>query len=178
MRKFKKVILIVMDSLGIGEAKDAHLYDDKGANTFGHIISAYPDMKIPNLEKLGMKYFVDKESNVGSLVCKLEEISVGKDTLTGHFEMMGLKVDKPFPSFTDTGFPKELINDLERFSGRKVIGNISASGTEIIKDLGADSLDVVEMLLDLEKEYGVEITDEQAADLKTVGDIVKLVENK
>ena len=140
MRKFKKVILIVMDSLGIGEAKDAHLYDDKGANTFGHIISAYPDMKIPNLEKLGMKYFVDKESNVGSLACKLEEISVGKDTLTGHFEMMGLKVDKSFPSFTETGFPKELIEKLETYSKRKVIGNISASGTEIIKDLGEEQL--------------------------------------
>ena len=140
MKEFKKIVLIVMDSLGIGEAKDASLYDDKGANTFGHIISAYPDMKIPNLEKLGMKYFVDKESVIGSLVCKLEEISVGKDTLTGHFEMMGLKVDKPFPSFTETGFPKELIEKLEAYSKRKVIGNISASGTEIIKDLGEEQL--------------------------------------
>ena len=140
MREFKKVILIVMDSLGVGEAIDASLYNDTGANTFGHIVSAYPDMKIPNLEKLGMKYFLDKESIIGSLVCKLEEISVGKDTLTGHFEMMGLKVDKSFPSFTETGFPKELIDKLEAYSKRKVIGNISASGTEIIKDLGEEQL--------------------------------------
>ena len=140
MREFKKVILIVMDSLGVGEAIDASLYNDAGANTFGHIVSAYPDIKIPNLEKLGMKYFVDKESIIGSLVCKLEEISVGKDTLTGHFEMMGLKVDKSFPSFTETGFPKELIDMLEAYSKRKVIGNISASGTEIIKDLGEEQL--------------------------------------
>ena len=83
---------------------------------------------------------MDKESIIGSLVCKLEEISVGKDTLTGHFEMMGLKVDKSFPSFTETGFPKELIDMLEAYSKRKVIGNISASGTEIIKDLGEEQL--------------------------------------
>ena len=140
MREFKKIILIVMDSLGVGEAIDASLYNDAGANTFGHIVSAYPDIKIPNLEKLGMKYFVDKESIIDSLVCKLEEISVGKDTLTGHFEMMGLKVDKSFPSFTETGFPKELIDKLEAYSKRKVIGNISASGTEIIKDLGEEQL--------------------------------------
>ena len=74
------------------------------------------------------------------MTCVLEEISVGKDTLTGHFEMMGLKVDTPFPSFTETGFPKELIDKLETYSKRKVIGNFSASGTEIIKDLGEEQL--------------------------------------
>ena len=140
MKKFKKIILIVMDSLGVGAANDASLYDDLGANTFGHIVENYPDIEIPNLRKLGMMRFVDKTENVGSKVCKLEEISVGKDTLTGHFEMMGLKVDTPFPSFTEHGFPKELIEKIEEYSKRLVIGNISASGTEIIKDLGEEQL--------------------------------------
>ena len=140
MRKFKKIVLIVMDSLGVGEAKDAFNYGDRGTNTLGHICEQYPDIKMPNLRKLGIERFLGK-TNVGEgLTCVLEEISVGKDTLTGHFEMMGLKVDTPFPSFTETGFPKELIDKLEEYSKRKVIGNVSASGTEIIKDLGEEQL--------------------------------------
>ena len=140
MRKFKKIVLIVMDSLGVGEAKDAVKYNDLGAFTLKHIIDKYPNLKMPNLEKLGMKYFLGEKTNPAGIVLKLEEESVGKDTLTGHFEMMGLYVDKPFPSFTDTGFPIELIKKLEDYSGRKVIGNLSASGTEIIKDLGEEQL--------------------------------------
>ena len=141
MKKFKKIILIVADSLGIGAAKDAENYGDKNTNTLGHIIEKYPDIVIPNLNKLGIRHFLGDKVSPNGVLARLTEISVGKDTLTGHFEMMGLKVDKPFPSFTDTGFTKELINDLERFSGRKVIGNISASGTEIIKDLGMEQLE-------------------------------------
>lgn len=141
MKKFKKIILIVADSLGIGGAKDAKQYGDENTNTLGNIVKHYPDIKMPNLEKLGIRHFIGDKVSPKACLARLTEISVGKDTLTGHFEMMGLKVDKPFPSFTDTGFPKELIDALENFSGRKVIGNISASGTEIIKDLGMEQLE-------------------------------------
>ena len=140
MRKFKKVVLIVMDSLGVGEAHDAIKFNDLGANTFGHIKEKYPEMKIPNLEYLGMNYYLGEEVSPHALLTKLEEISNGKDTLTGHFEMMGLNVTTPFPSFTDTGFPDELIKMIENYSKRKVIGNIAASGTEIIKELGEEQL--------------------------------------
>lgn len=140
MRKFNKIVLIVMDSLGVGEASDAIKYGDKGTNTLGHIYEQYPKMIMPNLKKLGIERFLGVDNTGDALTCVLEEISVGKDTLTGHFEMMGLKVDTPFPSFTDTGFPKELIEKLEQYSNRKVIGNVSASGTEIIKELGEEQL--------------------------------------
>ena len=140
MPRFKKIVLIVMDSLGVGYASDAKMYNDEGANTLGHILEKMPDLKMPNLEKLGFRFFLN-EKEIGKAVnLKLIESSVGKDTLTGHFEMMGLYVDTPFPSFTDTGFPQELIQKLEDYSKRKVIGNISASGTEIIKDLGEEQL--------------------------------------
>ena len=141
MKKFKKIILIVADSLGIGAAKDASLYGDKNTNTLGNIVKCYSNIKMPNLDKLGIRHFLGEKVSPKASLARLTEISVGKDTLTGHFEMMGLKVDKQFPSFTDTGFPKELIDALEEFSGRKVIGNISASGTEIIKDLGMEQLE-------------------------------------
>lgn len=140
MKKFKKIILIVADSLGIGAAQDAELYGDKDTNTLGHIVESYPDIHMPNLDKLGIRHFLGEKVNPLAIIARLTEISVGKDTLTGHFEMMGLKVNKPFPSFTETGFPIELIEKIEKFSGRKVIGNISASGTEIIKDLGMEQL--------------------------------------
>ena len=139
--KFKRIFVIVADSMGIGEASDASLYNDLGANTFGHIANLSNDFNVPTLKELGIGNICPnkKISPVfppKGVVLRMKEQSVGKDTLTGHFELMGLKVTDPFPSFTETGFPNELINKLEEFSGRKVIGNISASGTEIIKDLG------------------------------------------
>ena len=143
-KKFKRIFVIVADSMGIGNASDAAKYNDLGANTFGHIANLHPNFKAPMLEKLGIgnicKNDSIKEVDPAGVVMPLKEISVGKDTLTGHFEMMGLNVTKPYPSFTDTGFPKELLDKLEAFSGRKIIGNISASGTEIIKDLGEEQL--------------------------------------
>ena len=102
MKQFKKIVLIVMDSLGVGEAKNAKEYNDEGAFTLKHIIDNYPDLKIPNLEKLGFRHFLGESVKPQSILSTLEEASVGKDTLTGHFEMMGLYVDTPFPSFTDT----------------------------------------------------------------------------
>ena len=143
--KFKRIFVIVADSMGIGNAPDASKYDDLGANTFGHIADQFPDFKVPNLEALGIGNICQNKTiksvqNPKAVIARLEEQSVGKDTLTGHFEIMGLKVTEPYPSFTDTGFPDELIKMLEDYSGRKVIGNKSASGTEILVELGEEQL--------------------------------------
>lgn len=143
--KFKRIFIIVADSMGIGNAPDATNYNDEGANTFGHIADAENTFNVPNLEKLGignicLNNTVKKQENPKGVVARLKEISVGKDTLTGHFEIMGLKVTEPYPSFTDTGFPNELVKMLEDYSGRKVIGNKSASGTEILVELGEEQL--------------------------------------
>ena len=150
-KKFKRIFVIVADSMGVGEAKDAAAYSDAGANTFGHVAEGYSGFSVPTLEKLGIgnicKVSTVKEVKPLGVVSKMEEISVGKDTLTGHFEIMGLKVTKPYPSFTDTGFPQELIDELEKQSGHKFIGNIAASGTEIIKDLGERHLQTKELIL-------------------------------
>lgn len=143
--KFKRIFVIVADSMGIGNAPDASNYNDEGANTFGHIADLSKEFKVPNLEKLGIGNIclnkkVLKQEKPNAVVAKLKEVSVGKDTLTGHFEIMGLKVTEPYPSFTDTGFPDELVKMLEDYSGRKVIGNKSASGTEILVELGEEQL--------------------------------------
>ena len=143
---FKRVFVIVTDSMGIGEAKDSAKYNDTGANTFGHIADGSQNFNVSTLERLGIGN-ICKNSKIPpvlsplGVVARMHELSVGKDTLTGHFEIMGLNVLTPYPSFTDTGFPDELIKMLEDFSGRKVIGNISASGTEILKDLGEEQLE-------------------------------------
>lgn len=149
---FKRIFVIVTDSMGIGAASDAANYNDMGANTFGHIADASASFKVSNLEKLGIGNLcpnktVKPQNKPLGIVAKMKEASVGKDTLTGHFEMMGLKVLKPFPSFTDTGFPPELIAALERYSGRKMIGNISASGTEIMKELGEEQMATGAMII-------------------------------
>ena len=129
-----------MDSLGIGEAPDAKDYNDLGANTIGHIAEKMV-LNIPHMQRLGygniapIKH-VDPVKNPSAYYTKMQEASLGKDTMTGHWEMMGLYITKPFQTFTDTGFPDELIKELEEKTGRKVIGNIAASGTEIIKDMG------------------------------------------
>lgn len=137
---FQRIFLIVLDSLGIGEAPDAKAYNDEGANTIGHIAEKM-DLKIPNLEAFGYGNIapiknVEPVEHPRAFFTKMEEASLGKDTMTGHWEMMGLYITKPFQTFTDTGFPKELIDELEKRTGRKVVGNVSASGTEIIKELG------------------------------------------
>lgn len=137
---YKRIFLIVLDSLGIGEAPDAKDYNDVGANTIGHIAERM-DLDIPNMKKLGYGNIapiknVDPVDKPKAFFTKIQEASLGKDTMTGHWEMMGMYITKPFQTFTDTGFPKELIDELEAKTGRKVIGNISASGTEIIKELG------------------------------------------
>ena len=137
--RFKRVFVVVCDSLGIGNGKDAKMYNDEGSNTLKHIDDA-KKLNIPELRSLGIGHICDINKEEVSLdhsyALKLNEASVGKDTLTGHYELMGLKVTAPFKTFTDTGFPKELIEELEEKWGRKIIGNVSASGTEIIKQLG------------------------------------------
>ena len=143
--KFKRIFVIVTDSMGVGEASDAIKYNDVGANTFKHIAESEGEFLVPCLTKLGIGNIclnnkVLKQEFPKGIVTRLKEVSNGKDTLTGHFEIMGLKVTEPFPSFTEKGFPKELIDALEAYSGRKMIGNIAASGTEIMKELGEEQL--------------------------------------
>jgi len=150
--KFKRVFVIVADSLGVGASKDAAKYNDEGTNTLKHTSYSKIDFHIPTLEKLGIANITDvyntkKQLNPLASYGIMEELSVGKDTLTGHWELMGLHVLTPFPSFTDTGFPKELIDLLEKETGRKVIGNISASGTEIIKELGEEHMKTGHMIV-------------------------------
>ena len=141
--KFKRAFVIVCDSMGIGHGKDAYKYNDEGSNTFKHIDDKM-NLSIPNLASLGIDKICDiKDRNVDidhAYYLALNEASVGKDTLTGHYELMGLMVDTPFKTFTDTGFPKELIDELEKRWGTKIIGNCAASGTEIIKELGEEHM--------------------------------------
>lgn len=144
--KFKRIFVIVMDSLGIGNAKDAKLFDDEGTNTFKHISEKFENgLDITNLNSLGIGDLDDikgssKVTHLNSYSLKLNEVSSGKDTMTGHWEMMGIKTVKPFQTFTDTGFPKELIDELEKETGHKIIGNYSSSGTEILKVLGEEQM--------------------------------------
>ena len=144
MRKYNRIFVIVLDSLGIGEMKDSLEYGDVNVNTLGHIAEA-KRLCIPNLQKMGLANLceldnVDPVSEPLGRYTKLNELSVGKDTMTGHWEMMGLHVTKPFQTFTDTGFPKELIDELEHLTGRTIIGNKSASGTEILEELAEEEV--------------------------------------
>ncbi|HAX73075.1 MAG TPA: phosphopentomutase [Firmicutes bacterium] len=139
--KFKRTFLIIMDSVGAGALPDAAEYGDAGANTIHHIAKANNGLTMPNMEKLGYGNITDIQgvkpvSNLSSYVTTCDEMSVGKDTMTGHWEMMGLHVTEPFKTFTDTGFPKELLDELEQKTGRKIVGNKSASGTAILDELG------------------------------------------
>lgn len=143
---FKRVFLIVLDSVGVGAAKDADKYDDLGTNTFMHATSSIKE-EYQNLRKLGFFNLANNEAdNTISYYTKGIEKSNGKDTLTGHLEMMGVVTIKPFKTFLN-GFPKELIDEIEKISGRKVIGNCAASGTEIIKELGDRQMKTGELIV-------------------------------
>ena len=140
----KRVILIVMDSLGVGFAPDAADFGDYGANTLGHILENCPELKIDNLKKMGLcnlpaikNYVRDVPDEQDVIGCfgQMEEISSGKDTTTGHWEIAGLETKVPFQTYPD-GFPKDFIQLFEKEIGRKTIGNIPISGTEIIEKLG------------------------------------------
>ncbi|MBQ8318071.1 MAG: phosphopentomutase [Lachnospiraceae bacterium] len=152
MGKYKRIFLVVIDSLGIGAAADAAKYGDEGTNTLGHISERMDDFNMPNLQKLGManlcklKQVPPVDNPLGRCMV-LKEKSLGKDTMTGHWEMMGLHITKPFKTFTDTGFPPELIKELEERTGHKVIGNKSASGTAILDELGEEQLATDSMIV-------------------------------
>ena len=143
--KYKRIFVIVMDSAGIGAMKDADKFGDAGTNTWVHTSERCGGLDIPTINALGIG---DLGKVVGSSIVShphaysliLNEASNGKDTMTGHWEMMGILTTKPFKTFTDTGFPKKLIDELEEKTGRKIIGNIAASGTEIIKQLGEEQM--------------------------------------
>lgn len=145
MKQYKRIFTIVLDSLGIGEMADSKAYGDIGVNTLGHIAEHTKDFKIPNLQKLGLanlcnlKGVAPVENPMGKYA-KLNEKSNGKDTMTGHWEMMGIYTEKPFQTFTETGFPKELIDELSKRTGRTIIGNKSASGTAILEELAEEEI--------------------------------------
>ena len=141
MKRYKRIFTIVIDSLGIGAMDDAEKYGDIGVNTLGHIAESVDRLNIPNLQKLGIANLcrlknIEPVAKPLGYYGELKETSVGKDTMTGHWEMMGLNIDKPFQTFTETGFPKELIDELEKRFGHKIVGNKSASGTEILDEYG------------------------------------------
>ncbi len=145
MEEYKRIFLIVLDSFGIGAMPDAPEFGDAGADTFGHILEKKGSLCIPNLERLGLlRLHAGGQADGGKppvgCYARLGEASNGKDTMTGHWEMMGIRTEKPFRTFTETGFPPELVAELERQCGKKVIGNKSASGTEIIEELGEEEI--------------------------------------
>lgn len=145
MNQFNRVFLIVLDSVGIGEAPDAKRYGDEGANTLGNIAKWMNGINLPQLEIMGLGNIAPIEGvspvdEPQAFYTKMEEASVGKDTMTGHWELMGLRIDEPFRTFPN-GFPAELIAELERRTNRKVIGNKVASGTVIIEELGKEHIE-------------------------------------
>ena len=152
MEMYKRIFVIVLDSLGIGAMPDAARFADEGADTVGHILGKTKTLNIPNLRRLGflnLKCGGDMkgvESPEGRFM-RMREASNGKDTMTGHWEMMGIKTEKPFRTFTEHGFPAELIKELEKQCGKKVIGNKSASGTEIIEELGEEEIRTGSMIV-------------------------------
>ena len=152
MKKYNRIFTIVVDSLGIGEMKDSKEYGDIGVDTLGHIAEAVESFNIPNLQKLGLanlrpiKHVNPVDKPLGYFM-KMREASVGKDTMTGHWEMMGLKIETPFQTFTDTGFPQELLDELTKRTGHKIVGNKSASGTEILDELAEHQIKTGDMIV-------------------------------
>ena len=139
----KRVAIIVLDSVGIGELPDAAKYGDEGSNTLVNIKKEYPEFSVPNMAELGLGNIegediclLGKTDSPKGCYAKMSEASNGKDTTTGHWEISGIVTENPFPTFTETGFPKEVMDKFEKAIGRKTLGNISASGTAIINELG------------------------------------------
>ncbi|WP_315076508.1 phosphopentomutase [uncultured Clostridium sp.] len=152
MKKYNRIFTIVIDSLGIGGMPDSMEYGDKGVDTLGHIAESVEKFNIPNLEKLGISNLhsikhVKAADKPLAHYMKMKEASVGKDTMTGHWEMMGLHITKPFQTFTDTGFPQELLDELTKRTGHNIVGNKSASGTEILDELGEHQMKTGDMIV-------------------------------
>ena len=152
MKKYKRIFTIVIDSFGIGAMPNAAEYGDEGCDTCGHIDENVEELKIPNLAKLGLgklhklSHVKDNGETIG-YQARLLESSIGKDTMTGHWEMMGLHITKPFITFTETGFPQKLIDELSKRTGRVIIGNKSASGTEILDELAEEEIATGHMIV-------------------------------
>ncbi len=141
---FDQVTLIVLDSVGIGGAPDADVYGDSGSNTLGNLAAAVGGVHLPHLADLGLGNLariqgVPGTADPAASFGRLTERSAGKDTTTGHWELCGIVLERPFPTFPD-GFPQELVTEFEREIGRGTLGNVAASGTEIIRELGAEHL--------------------------------------
>ena len=172
MSKYQRIFVIVVDSLGVGAADDAAEYQDTGADTLGHISGSVEQFHIPNLGKLGIGNLhplaqVPPVQHPLAYYTKLNECSRGKDTMTGHWEIMGLRTEKPFITFTETGFPKELIEELEKRTGHKVIGNRSESGTVILDELGEEEIATGHMIVYTSADSVLQICgNEETFDLK------------
>lgn len=142
--KFERITVIVLDSVGIGELPDAAAFGDSGAHTLGHIVRSVPDLSLPNLCRMGLANIAPlgdwpPDPAPCAYYGKMAEVSAGKDTVTGHWELAGLNIRTPFRTFPD-GFPDKLIRAFETETGRAVIGNRPASGTEIIRELGEEHM--------------------------------------
>lgn len=170
--RFPRIFIIVIDSLGIGEMADSAAFGDTGVNTLGHISESVEEFRIPNLQKLGMANLtplrqVPPLPQPLGYRARLNERSSSKDTMTGHWEMMGVLTTKPFRTFTETGFPPELIAELERRTGHKVIGNRSASGTVILDELGEEEIATGHMIVYTSADSVLQICgNEETFDLK------------
>ncbi len=143
MKKYNRIFVIVLDSVGCGTEPRSHEFGDEGANTLVHIAEVCHGLNLPNMNALGLGDLAPIKgtsivSHPQSYSVRAIERSNGKDTMTGHWEMMGINTINPFVTFFDNGFPKELIDELEEKTGHKVIGNYAASGTEILKELGEE----------------------------------------
>lgn len=148
--RFKRIHLIVMDSVGIGEAPDAKAFGDEGSHTLKHTLEGFNE-SLPNLEQLGLANIeplpnMNRVEAPGAFYTKLSEASVGKDTMTGHWEIMGLNIDKPFKVYPE-GFPDELVKEIETITGRKVVANKPASGTEIIDEYGKHQMETGDLIV-------------------------------
>lgn len=152
MKRYRRIFTIVIDSLGVGALPDAADYGDSGTDTLGHISQRMEEFQIPNLQKIGianlhpLKQVEAVERPMGYFTY-LNEASAGKDTMTGHWEMMGLYITKPFQTFTENGFPQELLDELSERTGRVIIGNKSASGTEILEELAEEEIATGHMIV-------------------------------
>jgi phosphopentomutase len=149
--KFQRICIVVLDSVGIGELPDALKFGDEGAHTLGHIAEVVPGFELPNLQRLGLGCIAPLKNippavKPAAYYGKMAEVSVGKDTMTGHWELMGLKVEIPFQTYPN-GFPPALVEQFERETGRKVIGNKPSSGTEILDELGEQQMKTGEWIV-------------------------------
>lgn len=152
MERSERIFVVVIDSLGIGEMPDSEAFGDVGVNTLGHIAQAVETFRIPHLQELGLANLTPLKQVAAvrepfGYQGVLREKSSGKDTMTGHWEMMGIETETPFKTFTEHGFPRELIRELEARTGHKVIGNKSASGTAIIEELGEEEIATGHMIV-------------------------------